>query len=72
MHLININLRYLLKSVKSLIMTLNEKISEIHTYFNYWIGNYQREHLTTNNIRIDAGDRNHIAEKNIVTLTKAF
>lgn len=53
-------------------MTLNEKISEIHTYFNYWIGNYQREHLTTNNIRIDAGDRNHIAEKNIVTLTKAF
>lgn len=33
-------------------MTLNEKISEIQTYFNYWIGNYQRKQLTTNNVRI--------------------
>lgn len=35
-------------------MTLNEKISEIQIYFNYWIGNYQRKDLTTNNVRITA------------------
>lgn len=35
-------------------MTLNEKISEIQVYFNYWIGNCQRKDLTTNNVRITA------------------
>lgn len=35
-------------------MTLNEKISEILSYFNYWVGNYQRKDLTTNNVRITA------------------
>jgi|GEM_PF-4460840 len=35
-------------------MTINEKISEIQTYFNYWIGNYNRKDLTTNNVRITA------------------
>ncbi|WP_343660833.1 hypothetical protein [Chryseobacterium sp.] len=33
-------------------MTLNEKLTEINIYFNYWIGNYQRKDLTTNNVRI--------------------
>ena len=35
-------------------MTIQEKLSEIELHYNYWVGNFERKELTTNNVRIVA------------------